>query len=750
MTQTPVRLHTWLRLQREDVPLAARADALCRALRGCPEVRQAYYLSWQPGARIYSHEGSGQQLPPGQGDPLEASDERLAARLAEEGRLSLQELRRLDGWLAGRLRRAAISHGQAFDLALAADQRGLLLVEVHEGVTLDWLGWVHELLAALLGSVNGLQRASPLLGHDPQPSLLVDAGAAPRELNAALLAMLGELPLSEVVHFLPVNHSSLVRACLTQTRAIEEVEAQCGERVLIWTYIPDPQERRVLLRCREATAQILAEREATQARRLYRLITENTTDLISRHTPEGRFLDASPASWTLLGYWPEELRGELAQCLFHPQQIAQLVQRARDALEQDGYHTMTYRIRHRGGHYLWFETASRAIRETYTGAVVEVVSVSRDITARVQAEENRRRLAEVVEANTDPVLFLDPAGHITYLNPAARRALGLEPRQTMPALAEVMPTEDLARLEREGWSTAERRGVWSIDSRLLPPGGGASVPVSMVLLAHTAAGGERYYSLVAHDMTERELREAQQRRHQDELAHTARLVTLGELASGIAHEINQPLAAVVNYASASQRYLQSLGSNPEAAGRVAQGLERITEHANHASAVIRRLRAFLRKGQRRMQSLDVADVAREAVRLCAWEAGACQVAIEEQLPDNLPPVYADRVLLEQVLLNLLRNAIDANREAHPGQASVIRLVALAQDGHLDIEVRDQGPGLGEAELARIFTPFYTSKPHGLGLGLSMSRSIIEGFGGALDGMPNGEGGLLMRCRLPLQ
>ena len=128
------------------------AVALCRALRGCPEVRQAYYLSWQPGARIYSHEGSGQQLPPGQGDPLEASDERLAARLAEEGRLSLQELRRLDGWLAGRLRRAAISHGQAFDLALAADQRGLLLVEVHEGVTLDWLGWVHELLAALLGS----------------------------------------------------------------------------------------------------------------------------------------------------------------------------------------------------------------------------------------------------------------------------------------------------------------------------------------------------------------------------------------------------------------------------------------------------------------------------------------------------------------------------------------------------------------------------------------------------------------------
>ncbi|MBT8766849.1 PAS domain-containing sensor histidine kinase [Metapseudomonas boanensis] len=751
MTQTPVRLHTWLRLQREDVPLAARADALCRALRGCPEVRQAYYLSWLPGARIYGHEGSGQHLPPGQGDPMQASDEELFARLEVEGRLGLDQVRQLDCWLAGRLRRAAISHGQAFDLALVPGQPGLLLVDVREGVSLDWLGWLHELLSTLLASVSGLLRASPLLGLDPQPSLLLDAEARPLELNAALLAMLGELPLAEVLRFLPVNHASLVRAALEQSRAIEGVEAECGERMLIWTYIPDPQERRVLARCREATAQIRAEREAARARRLYRLITENTTDLISRHTPDGRFLDASPASWTLLGYWPEELRGQLAQCLFHPQELAQLVQRARDALEQDGYHTMTYRIRHRAGHYLWFETASRAIRETYTGAVVEVVSVSRDITARVQAEENRRRLAEVVEANTDPVLFVDPAGLITYLNPAARRTLKLGARDAMPALAQVFAPDDLARISREGWSTAERKGVWSLDARLHPPGGGASVPVSMVLLAHTAAGGERYYSLVARDMTERELREAQQRRHQDELAHTARLVTLGELASGIAHEINQPLAAVVNYASASQRYLQSLASNPKAADRVAQGLERITEHANHASEVIKRLRAFLRKGQRKMQALDVAEVAREAVRLCAWEASASQVAIVEQLPENLPPVYADRVLLEQVLLNLLRNAIDANREAHPGQDSVIVLAARPEvEGRLAIEVRDQGPGLDEAELARIFTPFYTSKPDGLGLGLSMSRSIIEGFGGSLDGEPGEEGGLLMRCRLPLQ
>src|SRR5690606_15649994 len=232
--------------------------------------------------------------------------------------------------------------------------------------------------------------------------------------------------------------------------------------------------------------------------------------------------------------------------------------------------------------------------------------------------------------------------------------------------------------------------------------------------------------------------------------HTARLVTLGELASGIAHEINQPLAAVVNYASASQRYLHSLASNPQAPERIGQGLERITEHANHAAQVIKRLRAFLRKGQRRMQALDVAQVAREAVRLCAWEASQAQVTIDEQLADNLPPVYADPVLIEQVLLNLLRNAIDANREAHPAASSRIVLETRQHDGELRIGVRAQGPGASAASLAQMFTPFYTSTVEGLGLGLSMSRSIVEGFGGALDAYPEANGGLRLECRLPLR
>ncbi|MFV3385284.1 sensor histidine kinase [Pseudomonas sp. NY15364] len=623
-----VPLQSWLRIQREAPPLGARAEALRQALLGCPQVRQAWYLTWQPASRTYAQVDDGPRLPPGMGDPLEASDETLFTALGEQASLTFDALRQLPCWLAGRLRRAALHHGQALALQLQPGQPGVLLLQVDEAAGLEWLPWLRELLVQMVELASGLARSAPLLSSDPQPALLLDAEARLLESNAALQGLLGERSLAQVGELLPVNHLPLVRACLEQSRAVEAVEAQDGERILIWSFIPDVAERRVLARCREATQEIREQREAARARRLYRLITENTTDLISRHTPDGVFLDATPASWTLLGYWPEELRGMAVDGLLHPQDQLQQAKQAREALEQNGYHTMSYRIRHRDGRYLWFETASRAIRETYTGAVVEVVSVSRDISARIQAEENKRRL-------------------------------------------------------------------------------------------------------------------------EDELAHTTRLITLGELASGIAHEINQPLAAVVNYASASQRYLQGVGGDPAGVDKVGQGLARITEHANHASAVIKRLRAFLRKGQRRMQALNLAEVAREAVRLCNWEAGAAQVAVSDALPDNLPPVFADRVLLEQVLLNLLRNAIDANRERHPGAPSQVRLEASEADGSLAIRVIDQGPGVSDEQMGKLFTPFYTSKADGLGLGLSMSRSIIEGFGGALEALPAEGGGLCLECRLPL-
>src|SRR5690606_7672990 len=274
-----VPLQSWLRIQREAPPVGERAVALRCALLGCPQVRQAWYLTWQPGTRTYAQEDDGPRLPPGMGDPLEASDQALFEALGEQPSLSFETLRGLPCWLAGRLRRAALHHGQALALELASGQPGVLLLQIEDSAGLEWLPWLRELLVQMVDLASGLVRSAPLLSADPQPTLLLDAEARLLESNAALQGLLGERSLAQVGELLPVNHLPLVRACLAQGRAVEAVEAQDGERILIWSFIPDLTERRVLARCREATREVHEQREAARARRLYRLITENTTDL---------------------------------------------------------------------------------------------------------------------------------------------------------------------------------------------------------------------------------------------------------------------------------------------------------------------------------------------------------------------------------------------------------------------------------------------------------------------------------------
>jgi C4-dicarboxylate-specific signal transduction histidine kinase len=215
--------------------------------------------------------------------------------------------------------------------------------------------------------------------------------------------------------------------------------------------------------------------------------------------------------------------------------------------------------------------------------------------------------------------------------------------------------------------------------------------------------------------------------------------------------MNQPLATIVNFASASQRYLKQARKNPECLDRVDDGLQRITHHANRASEVIKRLRAFLRKGQKRTAPISINDNVINVRRLCQWDADKNNVVIREQLASSNPVITADPVLLEQVLINLIRNGIDANTETRQDSGTSSRVTVATRvtpEREILIEVTDQGPGLDDEGLRQMFTPFYTSKPQGLGLGLSMSRSIIEGFGGFLDAKPARSGGLVLVCRFP--
>jgi PAS domain S-box-containing protein len=252
--------------------------------------------------------------------------------------------------------------------------------------------------------------------------------------------------------------------------------------------------------------------------------------------------------------------------------------------------------------------------------------------------------------------------------------------------------------------------------------------------------------VIAHvDITRRRQAEDEARRQREELAHVLRVTTLGELAASLAHEINQPLAAILSNAQAARRALDR-----ETSGRaeVGEALADIADDARRAGQVIRRLRALLRKEETERRAIDVNALITDVVRLLRADLQRRRIAIRLSRGELLPAVLGDRVLLEQVVLNALVNAGDAidARENGPRRISVETREGPA--GWLEIAVSDTGVGLAEGDLESIFEPFTSSKPGGLGMGLSISRSIVQAHGGRIWATGNAEGGLTLRVALP--
>ncbi|MFV8836267.1 PAS domain S-box protein [Aquisalimonas sp.] len=590
---------------------------------------------------------------------------------------------------------------------------------------------------------------APLLWRDPCPSLLFNSHGDLVLENPAASALASQLALPGAHGLLPANHEALFRSAIRGVRPIAEVETDVADRILLWTYIPVADGQRLALRARDATEQRRASRWSSRVDRIHRLITENTTDLISRHDRAGTFLYASPASLQLLGRMPGELEGTALSNLMAPAEREQQDADAKAALIERGFHTMTCRLRDAQGGYRWFEIAMRAIRDTYSGEIAEWVCISRDVTKRHRAEEETRRLAAIVAATTDLVLFSDAQGSVLHFNRAAGDYLGLQhPLHTTIEVADLVAENSRQAFIRDALPTALQEGVWRGDLRLAGCGPDASFPVSMVVMSHPGDDDAlQYVSVIARDMSDREMREAQAREHQDELAHAARLSTMGELASGIAHEMNQPLASIMNYARACRNHLDR-ADTPDR-DHLQDGLKRIDDRAQHAAQVIQRLRAFIRKDRRQITAVAVEPAIRSVMDMVAWEARRGGVHLEWSPPAHLPPVVADQVLLEQVLVNLIRNAIEASRDRGDDTAPHVWIDASHDDGAdtVIIHVRDNGPGLDEQAVENLFEPFRSSKPEGVGLGLTISRSIVEQLGGTLSGEADADGGMVFNVTL---
>lgn len=253
------------------------------------------------------------------------------------------------------------------------------------------------------------------------------------------------------------------------------------------------------------------------------------------------------------------------------------------------------------------------------------------------------------------------------------------------------------------------------------------------------------YAQQAARMLERERSEKERDKLAAELAHAGRILSMGELTASLAHEINQPLAAIVANANASRRWLERKTPNHE---RARQSLDNIARDGMRASDIIRRVRAFSAKGVRNRTPLNINDVIREVVALITHELAREHVGLRTHLADALPAVLADRVELQQVVLNLVINSIEALRTAVDRPKDLCISSARHNKGTVAVSVTDNGNGIEAQHLERMFDPFFTTKSHGMGLGLAISRRIVETHAGTLSATPNRECGMTLAFTLP--
>ncbi len=250
--------------------------------------------------------------------------------------------------------------------------------------------------------------------------------------------------------------------------------------------------------------------------------------------------------------------------------------------------------------------------------------------------------------------------------------------------------------------------------------------------------------LTAVDISERIETLDSHKSQQEKLLFTSRLMSVGEMAATLAHELNQPLAAIVNYLNGSLRLIGQAGGPVQ----VERALLAARTQAEHASAVIGRVREFVRAREPRRDAQELPVIVDTVLELLRLEAERQQLRIELALPSSLPQVYADRVMVEQVLLNLVKNAIEAMREVPAAQRGLRIEARVNLSDEIEVRVCDRGPGLSQAESEQLFSPFYTTKSDGLGIGLAICRSIIEYHEGRLFFESRDGGGSVFGFTLP--
>ena len=359
--------------------------------------------------------------------------------------------------------------------------------------------------------------------------------------------------------------------------------------------------------------------------------------------------------------------------------------------------------------------------------------MTRDALAR------EAHLQSILDTVPEAMIVIDERGIMQSFSSAAERLFGCRAAEAIGRnVNTLMPSP--YRENHDGYlhrymTTGERRIIGIGRVVVGQRKDGSTFPMELAV-GEMKSGDQRYFTGFIRDLTERQQTEARLQELQSELVHISRLTAMGEMASTLAHELNQPLSAIANYLKGSRRLLEGAADEKSAAMRDA--LDKAGDQAMRAGHIIRRLRDFVARGETERRVESITKLVEEASALALVGVKDLGIRVQFQFNPEIDLVIADRVQVQQVLLNLIRNAMDAMETSQT--RDLVVAIAPADGGHVRISVTDSGSGISPEIAEQLFQPFITTKRHGMGVGLSISRAIVEAHNGRIWAEPNPTGG----------